>query len=231
MPVENASVDAKIRKQLGEQGLQLVLSSLWAVDCQTCGRPLHGDVPALAIEDAISFFTASLHHPRCRRSQWNDKGALRYSGQAHLSYTCISFILPMKVDGIAAPRAAFVVNPGLEMLFLERGPDGWALQHEAPFTMAGLSSTASAPLQIDKPVSGALARLHGDEVTVSFSTPPMSTYTTRVVADTRALIEQHRGILLFATHAVNPPEARDLSHLRGVLTGDRTIGGWVGLDR
>jgi len=39
----------------------------------------------------------------------------------------------------------------------ERGPDGWALQHEAPFTTAGLSSPASAPLQIDKPVAGASA--------------------------------------------------------------------------
>jgi hypothetical protein len=38
-----------------------------------------------------------------------------------------------------------------------------------------------------------------------------------------------RRILLFATHAVNPPEASDLNHLRGVFTGDRTLGEWVGL--
>lgn len=62
--------DQKTRDILGENGIANVTGNLWAKDCQTCGEPLESEPPALCVDDAGTYATASLHHPRCRSAAW-----------------------------------------------------------------------------------------------------------------------------------------------------------------
>ena len=51
MSVPKIICDRKTREKLGEDGLTEVQSQLHAVDCQTCGRPLGTDAPALVVNE------------------------------------------------------------------------------------------------------------------------------------------------------------------------------------
>lgn len=76
----------KTVEQLGPDGLKELAAHLWSVDCQTCGRPLGAKAPALVINDLIVSASASLHHRRCRRPEWNDSGQITMSGAELVSY-------------------------------------------------------------------------------------------------------------------------------------------------
>lgn len=156
-----AVVDKKITRQLGEQTVRLVLSSLWPVDCQTCGRPFQGTRPALSIEVGGPILTAALHHQDCRASAWNDSGPLHLSGQALLSYRCNTIVLPTTIGDEREPGTMpiVVLNPGLEMLFLEKDAGGqWQIATEAAYAQAGLHRP---PYDFDTPVPGVTAYLQG----------------------------------------------------------------------
>ena len=43
--------DQKTRDKLGDAGLAEVTAGLWAADCQTCGRALGGEPPALCVDE------------------------------------------------------------------------------------------------------------------------------------------------------------------------------------
>jgi hypothetical protein len=42
-------------------------------------------------------------------------------------------------------------------------------------------------------------------------------------------LNAHRGLVLLVTQAINPPELSSMAQLAPVLTGDRSVGGWVAL--
>jgi len=78
-----------VRTRLGA-ALGEVCGWLWPEDCQTCGRALGGQQPALCVDDHGAFAVASLHHPKCRRTEWNDSGSTALSDAANLSW-CVSY--------------------------------------------------------------------------------------------------------------------------------------------
>jgi hypothetical protein len=90
------------------------------VDCQTCGRSLGAKPPALCIDDVEDFATASLHHARCRPAEWNDQGPIPHTGGARLSYVTRMVMMPLVHGEQKDPRPMLLVNPSLEMVFLER---------------------------------------------------------------------------------------------------------------
>lgn len=47
MTVAQLKINEEIRQRLGEDGLRELTACMWAVDCQTCGRFLGDDLPAL----------------------------------------------------------------------------------------------------------------------------------------------------------------------------------------
>ncbi len=130
--------DQKTKDKLGEDGLGEVTASLWAEDCQTCGRKLGSKPPALCVDDAGRYATASLHHPRCRPPGWNDGSVIFAAGGANLSWTSLSFVLPAMSGRKADPRPAMLVNPGLEMIFLEPRQGAWHPAYHRQFTSLGL---------------------------------------------------------------------------------------------
>ena len=229
MGVHKAAVDARIHEKLGEDGVRLTLASLWAVDCQTCNRPLRGDVPALFVDDAITFAIATLHHQRCRTSAWKDEGSINVVSSPTVSYTCISLVL-QATAGREEDRAALVVNPRLEMLFLTpTTPGQWQVDLGAEFAAAGLRNPAESPIDFRAPLPSASAQLRGGQIVVSLTGPPPAQYAAGANTPFQQALNAHRGLMLFVTQALNPPELSSMAQLAPVLTGDRSIGGWVAL--
>jgi hypothetical protein len=55
---DDVVVGQDVGAQLG--GALDVLASLWALDCQSCNRPLPGRRPALSVDDMVSFASANV---------------------------------------------------------------------------------------------------------------------------------------------------------------------------
>lgn len=90
--------DQKTREKLGEDGLTATAACLWAVDCQTCGRSLGIDAPALCVDEIAEYAMASLHHPGCREPGWNEGPVIAIPGGNNLSLTTRSLLLPERPD-------------------------------------------------------------------------------------------------------------------------------------
>lgn len=149
--------DQKTRDILGDDGIAEVTGSLWAGDCQSCGRPLGGEPPALCVDDAVTYATASLHHSRCRPAAWNDGSVIYLAGGANLSWTSLSFMLPAMAGRKADPRPAMLLNPGLEMIFLEPSGGGWRTGYAKWFTKSGMVPPGRR-LRLQRPLPGLTAR-------------------------------------------------------------------------
>src|SRR5262249_54804961 len=104
MAVERPIVAPGIRKRLTDAELAEITASLWPVDCQTCGKKLSESRPSLAVDDVMLFASVSLHHGRCRASEWSENTMLpRRLGQEMLSFATFSGLLPMTVTGSSEP--------------------------------------------------------------------------------------------------------------------------------
>lgn len=126
--------DRTTRHHLKAAGLALVQASLWAKDCQTCGQPLGSAAPALHVLDLDEFVSATLHHPRCQRPQWSTGTMPAGVSQPNASWHARTILLPLP----RGPRPLLLVNPTLELVYLERDGDGWSIEHHAGFAAAGL---------------------------------------------------------------------------------------------
>lgn len=228
MAVTKASISPDIRKRLGPRTLEQVLASLYPVDCQACGRPLDG-VPALVVDDLGVTSTAQLTHPRCRASEWNAGPLLPTAPDAHLTWTGMNLLLPMERDGDVEMRPLLLVNPGLEMVFLDHdGHGGRHIRLPVSFQTAGMV-TPGPMLRIEQPIDGAVVRLAHGEVAVTLTESPPRTFAVNADPQFLAHARQAGGVLFAATYAVNPHEIRELRDLEPVLAGDRTLMGWVEL--
>jgi hypothetical protein len=219
---------AGTRKRLG-QVLGELCGWLWPEDCQTCGQPLRGQ-PALCVDDFDAFAFASLHHPRCRRAEWNDSGNMTAIPGSNVSWTCqawtnLPFIYGDTGENMQIPF--FMVNPGLEMVFLARSDDGWQPELPKTFPEAGLQRPGR--VIFDRPVPGLSASLSGRSVKVRQLGPPFEVYGQQV---DDAFVRQGRaagGVMFGVTHLVNPavPVTGDQMNML-ILTGSILLG-WVSL--
>jgi hypothetical protein len=94
-----------------------VMAGLWPVDCQTYGRPLGAEPPALAVDDVRAFAWASLHYKRCWAPGWNSGPVITRAG-AGVAYRSRLVMMPIQGSRRAAePDGALpimLVNPGME---------------------------------------------------------------------------------------------------------------------
>lgn len=109
-----------------EGGLAKVRAQLYAVDCQTCGRPLGTDAPALVVNAMGEWAMAGLHHRGCRAAEWNDGAVIESSAGDTITWSAESalFPVPTAASGERASCAVLIVNPSLEVLFPVPG-DRW----------------------------------------------------------------------------------------------------------
>lgn len=216
-----------IREELGEVGLSQVMTSLFPIDCQTCGRPLGSAPPVLHVDDLGSYASADLHHSRCKTSEWNRavSGVLivRGTSEACLTWIARAHLLPAPNSRVTHPLPMLLVNPGLESIRLERNPSGqWRIQIETWFCNAGLRPV----LRFGEPIEGARAGTANGEVSVTMRAAPFQTYSSsdpHVAAKAREL----GGLIFAVTHAVNPAAVTTMHDLKSIFTGDRSLMGWV----
>jgi hypothetical protein len=87
---------------------------------------LPGRRAALTVDDMVSFASASLHYEKCRPSRWNDDAVVPMSPDSTLSHRTMCILLPLMIGDATEPelKPFLLVNPGLEQVFLDRGPLG-----------------------------------------------------------------------------------------------------------
>lgn len=226
MGVEKVLISERSTSELGDEGLRDLLACLWPVDCQTCGRFLGQEPPALCVDDSMAFATASLHHPDCRAPQWNDSGMITSSGIEAITWTAGTLVFGLVREGKAEPWPMMVINPGLENVVLERDKDGdWRVRPMLAFSKAGLASSG-AGLEIPGPVDGAIAFTTDASLSVTFQYA-RQTYEAAaeplIVGGARAC----EGFLVGVTHALNPADFRE-EELHAAMAARQVLIGWVG---
>ena len=238
MVLGNVLISPDTRANLGPAGVAELTASLWPVDCQTCGRPLGAQPPALAVDDVTAFAWASLHHKRCRAPGWNSGPVITQTG-AGVSHR--SRLVMMPTHGSrrsAAPDGALpmmVVNPGMESVTLRRDRGRWRPGFHSVFAAAGMVPPGRK-LRIRRPIPGATAALTPDTARVTMRDLPGDVYESDIGAENdgtdpfRREITGQGGILLAVTHVVDP--AADDGLARAITTAmreGRMLCGWVAL--
>jgi len=223
--------DQKTRGKLGTEGIAEVTGSLWPRDCQSCGRPLGSKPPALCIDEMGEFATASLHHPRCRPAGWNDGPVIISTGGNHVSWATVSFLLPVMVGRRPDPRPVMLLNPGLEMIFLELRDGTWHPNYHQQFTSLGMVPPGRK-LRLGRPVRGASAWLADDLISVTVESPPETIYEATAPAEAVARARGLRGVLFMVTHALDPAALyaapdRAMQNLLEIMQAGQVICGWV----
>ena len=225
MGVVSLETDRTTRDRLGAAGLALVRASLWPKDCQTCGRPLGREAPALHVLELEEFVSATLHHPRCQRPEWSTGSMPGGVSQPNASWHARTILLPLP----RGPRPLLLVNPTLEVVYLERDGEDWRVEPHAAFAAAGLVP-AGPGLVFDQPVAGAAAdpRSAADtDLTVSFALPPFFRYAAPADPPMMRAALQLGGTLVAVTHATDPDTLTTAAQVDAALNDPRTLMGWT----
>lgn len=239
MGVTELHVAEDIRRRLGRRGLAAVAQRLWAKDCQSCVRPLAGHTPALVVDELAATARASLHHPECRASQWNDSGIVTVNGGQALSFTAAAVLLAedhtYRLTGTLTRRSrslrlpALLVNPSLEDVPLRF--DGRRWQHSVPQAFANVGlRPPDQPVDPHSPLPTATARLLGGGLAVQLAD---SAWSAPLVPAITEAITCEGGLVLMLTCALSPGDPPLTgSVLRGLLRSrDDLAVGWVPLPR
>lgn len=227
MGVHEVQITEEIRDNLEEDGLREVCACLWAVDCQSCGRFLGDDRPSLVVNDMMLYATASLHHQGCHVPDWNDSALIEVTQGANLSFVTRTVMAPVSRGGRTEFWPMVLVNPGLEMVVMERDQQKrWRVRPNAAFAAAGLVQVMPETGIVGPPVEGVIARLTGDSIAITLQVPPFETY--EAAAD-QEMVEAARalgGVLFGVSHAVHPGELT-VESMNHALTDGRVLAGTV----
>lgn len=222
MLTTSIKVSRDILDKLGEDGIRDVCACLWAADCQTCGRFLGDEPPALAVDDSLATVTASLHHLACRTPVWNDSGMIVRIPEDNLSWLSVMLTFPVITSaGEQEYWPMLLVNPGLEQVpLVSDGQDGYRVLRSA---IRGLEPS-SMGLDVNAPVSGAVATLTADSVSVSFALGHR-TYTAPADEFFLESIRVLGGVLVGFSHALHPGQ------LNTHVMNQAILSGWIGVGR
>lgn len=207
--VRELLVDQATRDKLGPEALAEIASSLWAVDCQTCGRPLGDEAPALKLQRLPGErIAAGLHHDACvpTVADWTSINSNQLPEQWHNSWSSLSMVMkPAPGDPVPGGYPVLMVNPSLENVGLRQDSDGhWRVDVASDFNHLGLISpgeSARAAGEVAVPrVSDAVARVTGDSIAVTIQTGPGQTFEAPADAAVREAAKAFGGVILAATH-------------------------------
>lgn len=238
MVLGNVLISPDTRANLGPGGVAELTASLWPVDCQTCGRPLGSQPPALAVDDVTAFAWASLHHKQCRAPGWNSGPVITQTG-AGVSHRSRLVMMPtQKSPRAAEPDGAMpmmVVNPGMENVTLRRDHGRWRPQFHSVFTAAGMVPPGRK-LRIHRPIRGATAALTPATARITLQDLPDDVYESDLGAENadddpfRRQITGQGGIMLAVTHVADPAATDGLARqITSAMREGRMLCGWVAL--
>ncbi|MEU8435142.1 tetratricopeptide repeat protein [Streptomyces sp. NPDC029216] len=204
LPALAVSGDALAR--LGEEETRVLMASLWAGDCLSCGYSLGDGVPALHVDDHVDHADARLFHfGACRYPRWNESALMTFASDAGSSWRSFTGFVrsPRHPSGIVP---ALFVNPSLEWSQLR--PDGsgrWSVAG-----MFGPRSTLAPALGLQplwkgvpspSPENRVRVFAGGGEVAVPTLAATWSAQATEPLLD---LVRQSGGLVLVVTSAVGP---------------------------
>jgi hypothetical protein len=220
--------------ELGREGLAELAEHLWAGDCQTCGRPLGDQRAALLVDDLMASASASLHHPHCQRPEWNDSGGIKMSSAEQLTHFTCSLMIPFpatRSDGHPVEqRPMLLVNPGLELVMLRRGPDDrWRVATVDLYAYHGLHlpSADLRNLAPEQPVPGVQGRLTAAGLVIEF---PHTSWTASVEPTFDARVRELGGVVLAVTTMVHPGRLTTLQPLAAAVKAGQVAMGWVAVN-
>jgi hypothetical protein len=225
----------------GDEAAAELMASLWAVDCQSCGRPLGAKPPALAVDDLAVFGWASLHHPRCRPPGWNSGSVIAHPTAAGVTHRSRLVMMPtQKYRWSAQPdrmMPMMVVNPGMESVTLRQDRGRWRPQLHQMFADAGMVPPGPK-LRIGRPIRGVAAELTATTARVTVRTLPDGVYESDLDAEIgspdqfRRQITSQGGIMLAVSHFLDPADGDALAgHLTNAMRDCRMLCGWAALTR
>jgi hypothetical protein len=214
-------VDRFTQAELGRGGLEELSRNLWLGRCQTCGRELGPQSPAVVVVDAGISVTASLHHSACQQPRWT-----RTAIDATRRYLTVATRLMGIPFGDPARdpfRPTLLVNPGLEQVTLVRTDSrkyrAATVQEYRPL---GLCPPAPQPPAIDprRDTSGLVASwLTDDRLIVRcgemFLAHPVSPVDSMLVG----LLRDRGEVVLGISTAVNPSAMTNPEPVKRILAG------------
>jgi hypothetical protein len=214
-----------VRKKLGRDGLREVLANLWPGDCQTCGQSLDTGETALVVDDMIVTADASLHHPGCRDTGWNDTGIITGSGDPLITHITQLLMLGMRLpSGAVEHRPALLVNPGLEQLRLRPTKKGWRVAAAEFYTQHfGMLPADQGPP--DAPVPDTRAFVLGNEVAVQCG--PLSWMSSADPTSAQA-VRDSGGLMVLISTALHPARL-DNGALTDAVQAGHVVSGWANL--
>jgi hypothetical protein len=229
MAVTALMVSEVTRLRLGDRGLAELAACLWQVDCQSCGRFLGDDPPAVVIDDLNAVALVSLHHQRCRLPEWNDSMLVVTGSGQYTTFVARMMLLPViRDDGAKETYPLMLVNAALECVQLQRTQGGgWQVGQDRWLTRAGLVHPGPQ-LELGAPADGLVARVTDSSVAVVFQAPPFTVY--EAPADERLLNRARAlgGVLVAVTSTLNPGDFA-AGDLPWALADRRTVAGWAAL--
>jgi hypothetical protein len=140
--IANLTVDRAVRSKLGDGVVRDLLTELWPLDCQTCGRPPgDADGPTLVVDASGDRAWASVHHAVCRSSGWRSVTTIEAS--PHVTWRAGAFLDP------EVGAATVLVNPSCEAIPLTRDRGlfrgHWRTSGLERFAAAGFRTGAPTP--------------------------------------------------------------------------------------
>jgi hypothetical protein len=230
--LSEVSVHNEISRRLGDEGLSRVCSNLWAVDCQTCGRPLGGKAPALCVDDlSDTAAIATLHHQACRPSSWGSEPSVGQETQ--MTYLTHCILLPDEYFGgtsdsagrLGCARPTFVLNTWAEGVAIERdGTDRWQI---VTYTYRHLGMRPlGAEHVIGRAITAGFATLQPGAVMAHLADHAWSAPAEPWMAE---CIERYQGVTLCITSALGPGTLNTEYDLLVLLADGGIELGWLAL--
>jgi hypothetical protein len=229
MAVPELCVADEIKARLSAKTLREIADNLHKRDCQTCGRPIGDQTPALSIDDGGPFLNALLHHQGCCLSGWYPltTAAVR----PHVSWTSRFFTLPFAAkQGATEPRATCIVCPHLEAVYLDRsGADDWSVNTERHWRDRGFRPMGR-DLVVNQWVADQpppRARLMGSILHIDAGYDGQ--WSSSAKLETIQVCRRHNGLLLGISTAFDPVAATGIHDVLRYGEAGLIFLGWIPL--
>lgn len=221
MALEVVRVDRFTQSELGRSGLEELSRNLWPGRCQTCGRELGPQPPAVMMVASGITVTASLHHAACQQPRWT-RNAGDTMGRNLTVATRLMWI-PFGDPARDLFRPTLLVNPGLEQVTLIRTDSGrYRAATVAGYRPLGLLPPAPQPPALDprRDTSGLVASWLADDRLIvrcgeMFWAHPVGPVDSMLVG----LLRERGEVVLGISTALDPGAMTNPEPVKRILAG------------
>jgi tetratricopeptide (TPR) repeat protein len=204
----------------GEASVREVCSQLWPISCQSCGASLVGAVPTVHFDvDIVP--SAAIYHQEC--TPIPAPGVMYVSSS--MTWRATALLLP-QADGDLIELPTVILNPGLERVVLEKGPDRrWKVRPDGWVQGAGLVRPGpSLDMRNCPTIEGVNISTVNDVVALDIGD---TVYEAPIEPKFVAALREAPGLLLIVSHAIWPMDLTNTAHIDAVLRSGNAVVGWI----